>query len=305
MAAVTQWSAGEKYEPYVGRWSRLVAAEFVAWLDLPAGLAWLDVGCGTGALSETVLRSTSPSRLLGVDSSSAYVEHAREHVRDDLAEFAVSDAVALDVPDETFDAVVSGLVLNFVPEPMRAVLEMRRAARDGGVVAAYVWDYPGEMWMMRHFWDVATALDPAAAGAVRGEPVLVLPPGGARVLVHGLRSGCGRVPRDRRTDRVLVVRRLLDAVPGRPGTGAVLCPVTRRTPPRHPSRGPPRTPAHCRRRLHPPHGPSLGRPRPSSWLVGIVREEMALDTPVGGAISSRTIPHARPRAAISSSRLNA
>ena len=189
---MTQWSAGEKYEPYVGRWSRLVAAEFVAWLDPPAGSSWLDVGCGTGALSETVLRMKPPSRLLGVDSSSAYVEHAREHVADDLAEFAVSDAVALDVPDETFDAVVAGLVLNFVPEPLRAVLEMRRVARAGGVVAAYVWDYPGEMWMMRHFWDVATALDPAAPGAVRGEPVLVLPPGGARVLVHGRRSGGGR-----------------------------------------------------------------------------------------------------------------
>jgi SAM-dependent methyltransferase len=157
------WASGKLYEPYVGRWSRLVAVDFLAWLTAADGLDWLDVGCGTGALSQAVLVCCPPRSVVGVDASGDFVAHARAHTADRRAEFRVGEARALPVADGAVDAAVSGLVLNFVPEPLRAVAEMRRATRSGGVVAAYVWDYADRMELMRYFWDAAVALDPAAA----------------------------------------------------------------------------------------------------------------------------------------------
>jgi SAM-dependent methyltransferase len=122
----------------------------------------LDVGCGTGALVETILALTAPSEVVGIDPSPAYVAFARDRVTDPRVRFDVGDAQALQVASATFDAVVAGLVLNFVPEPDKALSEMARVARPGGIVAAYVWDYAEGMQMMRHFWDAAGALDPRA-----------------------------------------------------------------------------------------------------------------------------------------------
>jgi SAM-dependent methyltransferase len=156
------WASGDIYEPYVGRWSRLVAREFIAWLDRPLGGRWLDVGCGTGALSRTVLDRAAPASVNGIDASSGFVAHAQARIADPRAAFEVADAQTLPFEDERFDAAVSGLVLNFVPQPPRMVAEMRRVVRRGGTVALYLWDYGGEMQMMRHFWDAAAALDPAA-----------------------------------------------------------------------------------------------------------------------------------------------
>jgi trans-aconitate methyltransferase len=155
------WAAGDAYEPYVGRWSRKVAREFLAWLALPPALDWLDVGCGTGALTQTIVDAAAPRSVQGIDPSTGFIAHAQAHVA--AARFAVGDAQALPVPDASADAVVSGLVLNFVPQPERALAEMVRAARPGATIAAYVWDYAGRMELMRHFWDAATALDPAQA----------------------------------------------------------------------------------------------------------------------------------------------
>ncbi|MCI3950660.1 MAG: methyltransferase [Burkholderiales bacterium] len=156
------WAAGKLYEPYVGRWSRLVACEFLAWLRAQRLLDWLDVGCGTGALTETVLRETSPRSIKGLDPSTAFIEHARAHIADARASFDVADARALPISDGQFDAAVAGLVINFVPDPLLAVQEMARVVRPGGVVAGYVWDYADKMELMRYFWDAAVALDPAA-----------------------------------------------------------------------------------------------------------------------------------------------
>ncbi len=162
------WAAGKLYEPYVGRWSRFVARDFLAWLDVPAQSAWLDVGCGTGALTEVILQQTQPSSVTGMDPSVGFVEHAKAHITDPRAAFDVADAQSLPVASARFDAAVSGLVLNFVPNPSRAVAEMTRAARPGGVVAAYVWDYAGKMELMRYFWDAAVALDPGAVDLDEG-----------------------------------------------------------------------------------------------------------------------------------------
>lgn len=173
------WAVGSAYEPYVGRWSRLVAREFVAWLEVADGGAWMDVGCGTGALSQTVLGMADPVAVVGIDPSMGFVTYAREQLADRRARFAVADARRLPVGDARFDAVVSGLVLNFVPDPARAVREMARAVRAGGRVAAYVWDYAGRMELMRYFWDAAAAVDPDAVewdegrrfGLCRPEPL--------------------------------------------------------------------------------------------------------------------------------------
>lgn len=156
------WTSGDFYEPYIGRWSRLVAAEFIRWLGVPEGRQWLDVGCGTCALSETILTITNPKKVKGIDRSEGYVEFARGRVVNPRAEFAVGDAQALPVESGSYDAIVSGLVLNFVPQPGQMIFEMKRAVQKDGVIALYVWDYAGKMQMLRHFWNAATILNPAA-----------------------------------------------------------------------------------------------------------------------------------------------
>lgn len=156
------WASGAAYEPYVGRWSRLVAREFLGWLAVPPGRRWLDVGCGTGALSRAILEYAAPSAVMGLDPSESFIAFAREQVRDARVRFELGDARSLPSEAGRYDVVVSGLVLNFVPQPEQALGEMVRVARPGGMVAAYVWDYAGQMQLMRHFWDAAVALDPAA-----------------------------------------------------------------------------------------------------------------------------------------------
>ena len=156
------WAAGKLYEPYVGRWSRLVAKDFLRWLELPAQLDWLDVGCGTGALTQAVLQQAQPRSVTGIDPSAGFIDYAKTQINDPRVAYEVADAQSLPVQSARFDVAVSGLVLNFVPKPLLAVKEMARAVRPGGVVAAYVWDYAGKMELMRYFWDAAVVLDPDA-----------------------------------------------------------------------------------------------------------------------------------------------
>jgi SAM-dependent methyltransferase len=162
------WAAGVFYEPYVGRWSRLVAKELLRWLLLPVGKDWLDVGSGTGALTQIILGDGLPNSVMGIDPSEGFVAYAKAQIVSARASFKIGDARALPIDSASFDAVVSGLVLNFVPEPRLAVAEMIRVVRPGGIVAAYVWDYAGKMQLMRYFWDAATALDPAAGDLDEG-----------------------------------------------------------------------------------------------------------------------------------------
>jgi ubiquinone/menaquinone biosynthesis C-methylase UbiE len=161
--AARLWSSGEVYEPYVGRWSRRVAPVFLEWLEPRPDARWLDVGCGTGALSSQILATYNPRGVLGIDQSPGFVAHARGTMRDDLSAFVVADAQAIPVREAAVDYVVSGLVLNFVPDVSAVLAQARRVCRDGGVVGAYVWDYADGMQLMRYFWDAATRLDPKAA----------------------------------------------------------------------------------------------------------------------------------------------
>ncbi|HKR99852.1 MAG TPA: class I SAM-dependent methyltransferase, partial [Candidatus Dormibacteraeota bacterium] len=153
------WSGADAYEGYIGRWSRPVAVAFLDWLALPGGLRWLDVGCGTGALTAAVLDRCRPEQVTGVDPSPAYIEWAASQVVDGRADFQLGDATTL--PGGAVDVVVSGLSINFVPDVPAALDAMRNAA-PAGTVAAYVWDYADRMEMLRQFWDAVVTLDPAS-----------------------------------------------------------------------------------------------------------------------------------------------
>lgn len=124
------WANGDAYELYVGRWSRLVAREFLTWLGAGPGLRWLDVGCGTGALSSAILAQCDPAELVGIDGSEAHVAWTADRVGDPRARFLVADAAEL--PAVTVDVVVSGLVLNFLPDAGAALVAMRERAPAGG-----------------------------------------------------------------------------------------------------------------------------------------------------------------------------
>lgn len=166
----------QAYEGYVGRWSRPVGQRFIEWLDIAPGGRWLDVGAGTGILTEVILQEASPAKIIGVDLSAEYIEFARQRVQDDRVEFRVEDAATIAVEAPEFDVAVAGLVLNFVPAPEQAVSSMIRAVKDGGTVAAYVWDYGGGMEMIRHFWDAAIEVDPAAKAMDPGQRFAICEP---------------------------------------------------------------------------------------------------------------------------------
>ncbi len=161
------WRSGSPYEQYVGRWSRRVAPLFLSWLAIPPGRSWLDVGCGTGALLAAILDRCSPSSLAGVEPSDGFLKTARENLAP-RATLKQGSATSIPLDDASVDVVVSGLVLNFVPDPRAGLLEMSRVTRRGGTIAAYVWDYAGKMELMRIFWDAAVELDPAAAALDEG-----------------------------------------------------------------------------------------------------------------------------------------
>jgi SAM-dependent methyltransferase len=156
------WERGSPYEQYVGRWSRQIAPLFLSWLNIPAGRRWLDVGCGTGALCAAILDRCSPSSVAGVEPSEGFLKTAKENLGS-RANLHLGSAAAIPLGDASVDVVVSGLVLNFVPDQSAAMHEMARVTEKGGKIAAYVWDYPGKMELMRYFWDAAVELDPRAA----------------------------------------------------------------------------------------------------------------------------------------------
>ncbi|MBE0549108.1 MAG: methyltransferase domain-containing protein [Rubrivivax sp.] len=156
------WERGSPYEQYVGRWSRQVAPRFLAWLDMPDAQRWLDVGCGTGALCAAIADTCAPSALTGVDPSEGFLKSARQYIGS-RAVLHSGNASSVPLPDASVDVIVSGLVLNFVPDVGAALAEMSRVAVGGGTIAAYVWDYAEKMELMRYFWDSAVELSADAA----------------------------------------------------------------------------------------------------------------------------------------------
>jgi SAM-dependent methyltransferase len=161
MAVPDTWQQGDPYDRYAGRWSREVAPKFLAWLAPPKGAKFADIGCGTGALAAAILEQCAPSLVVGIEPSPGFLKSANENLAGRALVFKGS-AASIPLDDGAVDCVVSGLVLNFLPDPRAALIEMARVARDEGTIAAYVWDYAGRMQLMRRFWDAAIELDPAA-----------------------------------------------------------------------------------------------------------------------------------------------
>ena len=158
------WHAGTSYDAYMGRWSRKIADQFLKWISVREGLDWVEIGCGTGALSSQILSQCNPGSLVGIEPSEGFVETASKNVSDSRAEFQVGDAEKLPLADNSKDITVSALVLNFIPNKQKALSEMARVLRPGGLIAFYVWDYPGRgVEFMQTFWDAAASLDPAAS----------------------------------------------------------------------------------------------------------------------------------------------
>ncbi|MGE3876973.1 MAG: class I SAM-dependent methyltransferase [Parvibaculaceae bacterium] len=154
------WSAGENYERYMGRWSRLIAAPFLRWLAPPHDATWLEIGCGTGALTAAILAECAPHSILSIDLSADFIAHARAAIDDKRVRFEVANAQKLPANDASIDIVTSALVLNFVPDRPAALGEVRRVLKPDGIFSFYVWDYPGGgIGFINAFWRAAVEFD--------------------------------------------------------------------------------------------------------------------------------------------------
>ncbi len=156
------WQSGIAYEKFMGRWSALVAQKFLSWLAIPFARSWLDVGCGTGSLTRLILETYQPKEIISIDPSSDFISHAQRATTNTSVHFRVGLAESLDLDSNSIDTVVSGLVLNFVPQPKVAMSEMLRVTKPGGKVGVFVWDYTEGMQMLRYFWNAAVELDNTA-----------------------------------------------------------------------------------------------------------------------------------------------
>lgn len=163
------WASASRYEEFMGRWSRRLAPRFVSWLHLPRGVHWLDVGCGTGALTDAVCRCADPASVVGCDPAKPFIDYAVEHARDARATFVVAGAGSLPARADGYGCAASLLALNFFPDPEAATREMTSLVAPGGTVCACVWDYGGEMQCLRRFWDAVGAGDSTARALDEGQ----------------------------------------------------------------------------------------------------------------------------------------
>jgi SAM-dependent methyltransferase len=168
---VLMFSGAQAYEGFMGRWSRMLAEQFVAFAGIADARRVLDVGSGTGSLTRAILAAAPNADVVGIDPSAAFIEHATSRLRK-RARFVVGDAQHLPFEDGLFDACCAMLVLNFIPDQAKALAEMRRVARPGGVLAAAVWDHADGMNMLRIFWEAVDTVDPDKRAMEEPQPTL-------------------------------------------------------------------------------------------------------------------------------------
>jgi ubiquinone/menaquinone biosynthesis C-methylase UbiE len=162
-AEAKMFSASAGYERFMGRWSRILAPQYVAFAGVKDGERVLDVGTGTGSLALAVEKALPGAQITGIDPSEGFIAFARKNAKSPRARFEVGDAQALRFPDASFDQTMALLVMNFIPDHAKAIGELRRVTRPQGSVSACVWDYDAGMEMLRFFWDEVVALDPSMA----------------------------------------------------------------------------------------------------------------------------------------------
>jgi SAM-dependent methyltransferase len=177
-----RWTSGSHYDQWMGRWSGLLAQEFLKWLNLPAGLRWLDVCCGSGVVTEAIVERDAPASIVGVDVSPEQIKFARQHRARPGVNFEIANAMALPFADAGFDVAVCGLGLNYIPDPGQGLEEFCRVTRCGGTVAVYVWDYAQGARFLREFWDAAIAIDGEAATFDQARRFPLCTPEGLRSL---------------------------------------------------------------------------------------------------------------------------
>jgi SAM-dependent methyltransferase len=180
MGATDRWTSGSHYDQWMGRWSRLLAREFLQWLKLPTGLRWIDVCCGSGVVTEAIVEANAPGSIVGVDVSPEQIDFARQQRSCPDVTFETGDAMALPFPDASFDVAVCGLGLNYIPNPGRGLEEFCRVTRPGGTIAVYLWDYAGGARFLREFWDAAIAVDEKAAASDQALRFPICTPEGLR-----------------------------------------------------------------------------------------------------------------------------
>lgn len=194
------WAVGEAYETYMGRWSRQIAQDFMTWLSPERDAGWIDVGCGTGALSETILELAQPNSVLGVDPSAGFVSFANENSTDPRVRFVVGTAQMLPMDTGSVDVATSGLAVNFFSDAVAGLKEMKRVVKPGGFLSFYVWDYPGGgMGFIDTFWKAAAEINPAASTLAEGKRFPQCTPDGLKVLCAKAGLKCEVAPVERQT----------------------------------------------------------------------------------------------------------
>lgn len=153
------WTSGNQYERFMGRWSNLISHKFLNWLSVPFDRVWLDIGSGTGSLTKIILENYRPKNIISIDSSSEFINYSKNLIKNPNVHFQIAMAQELGIASNSIDAVVSGIMLNFVPRPETVIAEMKRAAKPGAVIGIFVWDYSNGMEMLRYFWDAAVQVN--------------------------------------------------------------------------------------------------------------------------------------------------
>lgn len=200
MTGEIRFNDGAAYEEMMGKWSRLAGIQFLDWLAPRPALRWVDVGCGSGAFTELLVERCAPSAVDGIDPSEGQLAFARTRPAARLARFHVGGAEALPFADASFDAAVMALVIVFVPDPAKGVAELARVVASGGLVAAYMWDFPGGGFPLDPLRAELTAIGIAGGGPPS-------PAAGTGEALAGLWRGAGLAAVE---TREIVVRRTFD-----------------------------------------------------------------------------------------------